>query len=833
MAKTFINAYQSSSKHITHIYAENGEVHKEIVPFKPFLGYLAPKGEKTSWSDMFGRPVKVKVFPSIPAANAWKKENKDILEIYGDVKPVIQFIASEYRKEIPLDKTGMRIFNFDIEVFVEGGGFPKPEEAKHPINAITINEMVSNTYITFAYKEDYTPKSDNVKYIKCENEIDLLIKFLDYWKLQSPEIITGWNIDIFDIPYIINRVKKVISVEALKKFAPDGEIAVKTTTDTMGRVITKYRPKGIIVWDYMDLYKKYTQENREAYSLNHIAKVELGDEKIDYQEEYDTLNDLYLKNFELFIDYNIKDTGIVYDLDYQLDYINVAMSIMHKARCQPEDIFGTVQPWDCVIYNEMLDFKMLCPPNNNHTKVDYVGGWVEQPVPGLYEWLSVSDIVSSYPNNLISFNMSPETIIPDSLLTQELLDIREKYGRIETCVDIDRLKDVGPILRKYNYTFTSNGQFFDRSVEGILPRIFAKFFAQRKEWKKMVGVHKERGEDREAKIADLMQYTLKILLNSGYGAIANVHGRYFDVRIAEAITSNGQVCVRGTTKAVCDAFPIVNNVYNDTDSYFINCARLVEKRFGDKEVSREEKLEFVLKFNDQCITPANDDFFKRMSENMNMMRCTLKMEAECVADVSLFVAKKRYIMNNIWVEGKYYLDKPKRKIRGVEIVRSSTPQIVRDRLKEAVDIIFTTMSNDKLIEFIEKFRDEFNQMPVEKVAFPRSVTMKDYTRQSKGLPIGVNAALSYNDLLKNQGLDGKYLAIADGDKIKFTYIKKPNIVGSHVVGFVNKLPVELRECFEIDYNLQFQKAFLDPITKILESIGWTAEYVSSLEDFFA
>jgi DNA polymerase elongation subunit (family B) len=833
MSRMLINAYQSSSNQITHIFSEDGIVKKEKVNFKPFLGIHASRNEDTSWSDMYGKPVKVKVFNSIMEMHNWKKENKGILEIFGDIDIVDMFVATQYRGDIHLDRTGLKIFNIDIEVFVEsGGGFPKATEAKHPVNAITINDMVPNTYTTFAYV-DYIPKHQNETFIQCDDEIDLIAKFLKFWNKEDPQIITGWYINDFDIPYLVNRINKLHGPEEVKKLSVDRVIKTIKKTDSTGRETINYALQGHIIWDYIELYKKYTQETREAYTLDHISRVELGDNKIEYHEEYDNLNDLYLKNPQLFLEYNIKDTALVYELDYKLDYINVAMSIMHKAKCRPDKIFGTIAPWDCIIYNKLLSRKILCPPNVNHTRADFVGGFVGTPTPGLHLWLEVVDIVSSYPNQIISYNLSPETAIPDSKLPFELMDIKLRFTGIDICADLEKTKEIGETLRKFEVAFTSNGYFFDISKEGIIPNIFAELFALRKAYKKELKEHKAAGRDREAKIADLYQYTIKILLNSGYGALANNFSRYFDIRIGEAITSNGQVACKGMINSIEKKLKIPV-VYADTDSNFICLDSVLKDRFKEKldQTDNQTKVDFLLKYSEKCIEPVMNEFFLGLKENMNMRKLTIGAEPECIADVTLFTAKKRYIMNKLWDEGTFHVEKPKRKIRGVEIVRSSTPKLIREKLKEAVDIIFTTKSNDAMIEFIEAFKIEFQKLPVETIAFPRSVTLGDYVRGGKGLPIGVCAAFSYNDYLRKLQLEQKYVSINDGDKIKFCYIKQPNHVRSHVIGFPNKLPSEMLGTFKLDYDLQFQKAFLAPLDNILKAIGWNSEKINTFDDWF-
>jgi DNA polymerase elongation subunit (family B) len=831
MAKMLVNAYQLNSNQIKHIYTEDGILKKEIINFKPFLGVHSSK-EQTSWTDMHNKPVKVKVFESISEMQSWKKTNKDTLEIFGDIDPVDMFVASEYRGDIELDRRGLVIFNVDIEVFVEeGGGFPRPEEAKAPINAITVNEMVTNVYYSFFHGK-YTPQHENEIVVECTNEKYLILKFLDFWNAKDPQIITGWAINTFDIPYLINRIMKVCNNETVKRLSIDRVIKKHKKTDTTGKETDFYTLQGHIIWDYIELYKKYTQETRESYTLDNVSRVELGDNKLEYHDDYDNLNELYLKNPQLFFEYNIKDTGLVYDLDHKLDYINVAMSIMHKAKCRPDKIFGTIAPWDCIIYNELLSRKILCPPNKNHTRSDFVGGFVGEPIIGLHDWLEVIDIVSSYPNQIRSYNLSPEMAIPDSKLPEELLDIKNRFTGIDICADVELTREIRETLQKYKVSFTSNGYFFNIEREGIIPSIFTKLFQLRKEYKKQLKEHKKAGRDREAKIADLYQYTIKILLNSGYGALANNYSRYFDIRIGEAITSNGQVACKGMINTIEKKLKIPV-VYADTDSNFISLGGVLEQRFKGQDVDNKTKVDFLLKYHDKCIQPVIDEFFEELKLNMNMRELTIFVEPECIADVTLFTAKKRYIMNKLWDEGTFLIEKPKRKIRGIEIVRSSTPKIIREKLTDAVELIFTTKSNDTLIDFIEAFKTTFKALPIETLSFPRSVKLGEYTRQSKSLPIGVNAAFTYNEYLKKLKLDKKYVSVADGDKIKFCYIKQPNRVGSHVIGFLNKLPIEMAGTFEVDYDLMFQKSFLAPLDTIFNAIGWNIERVQTLEDFFS
>lgn len=337
---------------------------------------------------------------------------------------------------------------------------------------------------------------------------------------------------------------------------------------------------------------------------------------------------------------------------------------------------------------------------------------------------------------------------------------------------------------------------------------------------------------REMYQLDLRQYSTKILLNSGFGNLANQHSRYFDIRIAEAITSSGQLSTRGAEKYIKDKLNI-DNKYCDTDSLFLELRSIVIQRFGENVPGREKVLNFLLKYSEKILIPTFDAFFEELAVNMNMKELTIIMEAECIAEVSIMVAKKKYIMNKIWNEGTFYLEKPEQKVKGVEIVRTSTPQYCRTKLKEAVNLIFETKSNDALIDFIAEVKSEFLTLPFIDVAFPRGCNFSDYTLQSKGLPIAVRAALKYNEQLKKDKLGDRYPEIADGDKIKFSYVKVPNVIQSNVVAISSRFPDEWKDKLEIDYEMQFFKSFIAPLDNIFKVIGWHIENIDTLEDFFS
>lgn len=824
--KSYTNVYALKNL-IIHNYVEDGKRKQDRIKFQPFLG-VHSHDPKSIWKDIFGKPAEIRVFDDIYSMREWKKENSNIVEILGDVQPPIQFIAGEYPDKIPVQMKGIKIFNLDIEVLItKTGVFPKPEVAEQPISAITIQDMVENKYYVFGLGE-YKSTQKNIFYAGFSTEDELLKAFINFFQHEKPDFLTGWNIDNFDIPYLVNRINSVLGENETKRLSPEHIIKIHEKNTTWGKQIT-YSFYGITTWDYMDLYKKYQSEPREQDSLDFISNVEIGKGKIDFQNEYENLYELYEKNFQLYIDYNIHDVTLVYELNKKLKFIELALSIMYSARCQPEQIFGTVAPWDSLLYFELLKKHVLCPALKQNYKKDFPGGFVKQPNPGMYDNIIVYDIVSSYPNQIRSFNMSLETVVDDRILPVELKEIKAKFNTVESFLDIDLLEEIGPILKKHNVCFAVNGCFFRTDKQGYISDVYTDMFEERQRLKKELEIAKKNKETDKVIALDLAQHAKKIQLNSGYGMLSNIYCRYFDLRIASAITCCAQLSSRGSAAYIEKKLNLVNE-YSDTDSNFLNVNPIVLQRFAGKTPTKLEVVNFIIKYCKNIIDPKFHEFFQKLYTNLNTHKQTIEMEFECLSETTIFQEKKRYIMKKIVDGNKIIIDNPKLKIRGIEIVKTSTPQWVRDRLKECVNVIFEHKDNDKLIEFIDKVREDFFKLPIEQIAFPRGANFSNYTLESKSLPIQVRAALKFNEVVKKMKLP--YEEIGSGSKIKFCYIKEPNKIGSNVIGFPVKFPNELN-FLEIDYKLQFEKSFLSALTGILDAIGWETEKRNSLTDFFS
>jgi DNA polymerase elongation subunit (family B) len=720
------------------------------------------------------------------------------------------------------------------------GGFPTPEEAAHPITAITYKSSKSNIYYVWGLKEwsmDKCPhKHLNIVYIQCEDEMSLLNKFIIHWKNNTPDVITGWYIRLFDIPYIINRIKYLGGkAEVLSPFA---DIYKKTGTLSRGasfqnKVRDEYVISGVSQMDYIDLFQKlgYSYGPQESYTLDHIANAILGEKKLSY-EEYGNLQDLYNNNHQLYIDYNIKDVELVDKIDDKSGLMNLALTIAYKAGVNFPDVFGTTGIWDQIVYRELRKDNIVIPksrPRYELQQLDpkFAGGYVKEPVPGMYEWPVSFDLNSLYPNIIVQWNMSPETIVKNKMNTSASVE-----SLLNRSIDNDS-----------DYSMVANGTYFRKDITGIMPKIIKNYYDERKLSKnKMLEIEREYQKnptpEREREIIQLnnKQMSIKILLNSLYGAMGNKWYRYFDLRIAEGITLTGQLSIKWAERAINNAMNKIMETVDvdyviaiDTDSVYLNSGPLVAK------MKPKNPIKFL---DDACkghFIPLLEKTYKDLFDYMNAYDPRMVMDREIIADRGIWAAKKRYILNVLNSEGVQYAE-PKLKMMGIEAVKSSTPAIVRDRFKNVFHMIMNKTERETQT-YIENFRKEFKQLNAEEVSFPRGVSdikkwMSPKDLYLKGTPIHVRGSLIYNHLITQNKLENKLDVIRNGNKIKFCYLTFPNPIGENVISFPTYLPKELGLNEYIDYDKQFEKTFLDPLDLILNPIGWSAVAFATLDDFF-
>ena len=807
----------------------NGKKFHDKVEYNPTL-YL-PSQKPTEYKTLDGKYVLPVLQGSMRDANDFIKqyENVDNFNFYGSTNYPYVYINEIYQGRIDYDIKLIRIANIDIEVGSENG-FPQPASALEPITAIAVklNDMI---YV-FGCGQ-YNNYRDDVDYKMCRDEKDLIEKFLQFWREKDPDVITGWNIKGFDIPYLYNRILRLFDDKMAKKLSPIGIINEREYTKNSMYGQEKevdITLGGISTLDYIELYKKFTYAQQESYRLDNIATVELGEKKLDYSE-FGNLHQLYKLDYQKFIEYNIGDVELVDKLEDKMKLIEMAFALAYDAKVNYPDVFTQVRMWDCLTHNYLMERNIVVPQKRTTSKDSaYAGAYVKDPIVGMHEWVVSFDLNSLYPHLMMQYNISPETLVVGKHIQMSVDDFLEGYHEPD-----------------FEHCIAANGHFFRKDVRGFLPEMMERMYADRVLYKKKMLDAQQEYENTKDKelLKDISKYkniqmAKKIQLNSAYGAIGNQYFRFYDIRQAEAITLSGQLSIRWIAERLNEYMNKILKtegkdyvIASDTDSVYLNFGPLVKKICADK--SKEEIVNFLDKACSK-IEDFIDKSYDDLAKMMNAYEQKMEMKREVIADKGIWTAKKRHILN-VWdSEGVRYAE-PKLKIIGIEAVKSSTPLACREKIKEALKVVMSG-SESEFQDFIAKFREEFKTLPFEDVAFPRGVSdlnkyMSSKDIYTKGTPIHVRGAILYNHMLKKNNLLKKYETIKDGEKVKFCYMKIPNPVRENVFSILTVLPKEFDLEQYIDYDLQFEKAYLDPLKSIVQMINWTTEQQSTLESFFA
>jgi DNA polymerase elongation subunit (family B) len=761
-----------------------------------------------------------------------KYQDVDGFSIYGNDRYIYQYISEKYPEdEVKFDISKIKLVTLDIETTAEHG-FPNVESASEEILAITIQDYTSKEIITWGVKP-FINKQKNVTYRYCSTEHQLLNDFINHWMQDVPDVITGWNIQLFDIPYICKRLNRVLGEKLMKRFSPWG-LVTEGEMYIQGRKHITYDVGGVTQLDYLDLYKKFTYKAQESYRLDYIASVELGQKKLDHSE-YDTFKDFYTHGWQKFIEYNIVDVELVDRLEDKMKLIELALTMAYDAKVNYNDVFYQVRMWDNIIYNYLKKRDIVIPQKRQTDKNEkYAGAYVKEPIPGKYDWVVSFDLNSLYPHLIMQYNISPETLL------------EEKHPT----ATVDRIlnEEINFELYKDN-AICANGAMYRKDVRGFLPELMEKMYGDRVVFKKKMLAAKQQYEktptvalEKEIARCNNIQMAKKISLNSAYGAIGNQYFRYYKLANAEAITLSGQVSIRWIEQKMNK---YLNNllktededyvIASDTDSIYLNMGSVVDKFFANCSGDKAKIVELLDMVCRDKLEPYIDECYQNLANYVSAYDQKMQMKRENIADRGIWTAKKRYILN-VWDSEGVRYEEPKLKVMGIESVKSSTPAPCRKMLKDAFKILMTG-SEDEMIKFIDSSRDQFKKLPPEEVSFPRSVSdVVKYKSHSsiynKGTPIHARGALLYNHYIVKNKLDAKYSLIQNGEKIKFCYLKKPNHIHENVISFIQDFPKELNLDKYVDYDLQFEKSFLEPLKAILDAIGWSVEKTVNLELFF-
>ena len=809
---------------------ESGEKVTHRDSFSPTLFVSSKK--TTKYKTLDGKCVKPIKFDSVRDARDFVKKYEDIdeFDVLGYERFLYQYISDKFpQDELKFDMSMMNIISLDIEVQSENG-FPDVESAAEKVLCITVKDFNTKKLITWGVRE-YENKRDDVTFILCDDEQNLLLKFLHYWVQNTPDVITGWNVYLYDIPYLARRIDRVLSEKHKKSLSPWNLIQEKEIY-IQGRKNIAYDLAGVSCLDYLDLYRKFTYTNQESYRLDHIAMIELGEKKLDHSE-FENFSDFYTYNWQKFIDYNIHDVELVDRLEDKMRLIELCLTMAYDARQNYEDVYSQVKTWDNIIFNFLRKRNIVVPQKTSHKKTQaYAGAYVKEPKPGRYDWVVSFDLNSLYPHLIMQYNISPET------LRETRHPSASVEGILNQEIDIDG-----------KYAVCANGAQYRKDIKGFLPKLMSDMYNDRVIYKKkMIQAKKEYEKtptktlEKEIARCNNIQMAKKISLNSAYGAIGNEYFRYFKLANAEAITLSGQVSIRWIEdrmnkylNKILKTNDVDYVIASDTDSIYLNLGPLVETVYKGREVSNEKIVSFLDKVCDMELEKYISSSYQTLADYVGAYDQKMFMKRENIADRGIWTAKKRYILN-VWDSEGVRYEKPKMKIMGLETARSSTPAYYRDKLKKAFKIIIDK-TNDDLISFIDNVKKETKEMDVADISFPRGLNgLGKYKSSSdmyaKGTPIHVRGAILYNYHIKKLKLTHKYPYIQEGEKIKFIYLKKPNPIGENVIAYLQTLPKEFNLQKYIDYNLQFEKSFLEPLKNVVETIGWMVEKKGTLESFF-
>ena len=834
MSQRFYTNVQMVGDHFLVRGYENGRHFATREKFYPTL--FVPSNKETKYKTLEGDYVESIDPGTVRDCREFIKKYDGVqnFKVYGNDRYIYQYISEMYpEEEVKFDTTKIKISTIDIEVKTENG-FPDVESAAEEVLLITVQDYTTKQIRTWG-QGPFNNKQENVIYKSFRTEYELLNDFINWWMIETntPEVVTGWNSELYDMPYLVRRIDRILGEKLMKRLSPWGLVTERETI-VMGRKQISYDVGGITQLDYLNLYKKFTYKAQESYRLDYIASVELGQKKLDHSE-FDTFKDFYTKGWQKFVEYNIIDVELVDRMEDKMKLIELAITMAYDAKVNYNDVFYQVRMWDAIIYNYLKKRNIVIPPKERSDKdAKYAGAYVKEPIPGKYDWVVSFDLNSLYPHLIMQYNISPETlretrhpsVTVDKILNEELTF--ELYKDSAVC---------------------ANGAMYRKDVRGFLPELMEKIYKDRTIYKKKMLIAKQDYEktptkalEKEIARCNNIQMARKIQLNSAYGAIGNQYFRYYKLVNAEAITLSGQVSIRwienkmnGFLNKILQTEKVDYVIASDTDSIYLNMGPLVDKFLSHKSDDKTKVVQLLDKICEDKLEPFIEQSYTELADYVSAYEQKMIMKRENISERGIWTAKKRYILN-VWNSEGVQYSEPKLKMMGIEAVKSSTPAPCRQMIKDGLKLMMSG-TEEEVIDFIDNCRKEFKALPPEQIAFPRSVSdvvkYRSYSDiYSKGTPIHCRGALLFNHYIKEKKLDNKYSLINNGEKIKFIYLKKPNIIQENVISFIQDFPHELGLDKYIDYELQFEKSFLDPLKSILDAVGWNVEKTVNLDLFF-
>ena len=893
-------------------YFEDDQHKSEVIEFGPELYIRTNNAAKADAMSMHDEPLEAVQFSDHREMRSFIESYKDVdgFAVYGTENIMNQFVSKAYPGDIKYDGQKIRgavvdieTFSGDIEVLPDGtiapidGPFPKPEEAAHPINLITLYHTVEKRYYvwgleyfkgefigTYKHNPDHprVGKMD-VVYKGFREEYDMLNDFVSVWNQKGFNFWSGWNIEGFDNPYLTNRIEKVCGEKAKKALSPWNMIQKDSIATSWGEDQEMYHWIGCQMLDYKQLFEKHGFMNPDDKKLDTVARLILGEGKVDYADE-GNLNTLYIRNYQKAVEYNIVDVDLIVLMNAKKRFFELTFILAYLCKSNYQDTLGTVKPWSALTYS-MLYAKGQRPKIKSvyEGDVQFGGGFVREIKAGRVKWIVSCDLNSLYPHLIQQYNLGAETLIEPEDLPAEVRAIANFTldDLVNKRVDLSALK-------KHNICMTANRAFFKRGKKSIFNEKTREIYDSRKKVKKQMLAFEQEEVNLKAKIGDreptaeeqarldeleilistydVHQHSLKILMNSLFGAIGNKWFReYFDIRVAEGITLSGKLSIlwiarkldeylnkvlklgevehkiHHTNRPAETVLEIVSGtnfaIYQDTDSCYLDMSRLVDRFFTEEQQKNEvEKIvNFLDKLFAEKIEPYIDSCYQELADYMNADDQRMFMKREVIATDAIWTAKKRYTMLVADSEGVRYLPDLYHKTVGLDAVKASSPKHCRDWMLEGYKIALQGTENE-LQEFVLAKKKEFMALPIERVATPSGVNgLEKYSDPNnifiKGTPKHVKASLWHNHIIQKNGIKG-LAKIQSGDKIKFVELKTPNPYGCECIAFQGKLPTEFKLDKYVNYETNWEKSFVSLLENLLVAINWSATRQASVMDWF-
>lgn len=832
---------------------ENGKRVERVHTFEPYL-FIESNNHKDAIS-IFKKTLKKLSFENNFERNKFLNSS-EIVRVYQNLSPEQQFLLDTYKDGITTTNP-LKIFFFDIETYSKDRKFSTPEEANDPINLISIYDTISKKIYSWGLKKQYKNESSDVVYKKCSSEEELLEQFLEFWKSDYPDIVTGWNSNGYDIPYIINRIKKLLGDDVASELSPVNRIWLKenASVNLKGQKMDRWIIYGVSHLDYMDVYQTFTLGDRESYSLDYISDYELGERKVFFNTV--SLSDLADEDWKTFVDYNIQDVRLLLKLEDKLKYLKLIQNLSYKGFVSFERAMGKVQMITGAVAHQALQDGMMIPTfNKQNEKREFDGGYVMEPVPGLYENIVSFDANSLYPSTILTLNISPETKIGKvTRIDSEGYHLILTNGKTVTLSE-DKFKI---LLEKENLSFSKAKVLYTQKFKGIIPKFIDNLYSQRVAAKnEMIRYQKLQASEKEKSVKDSYEERIidnktlsevyKVVLNSCYGVFSQIYSPLFDLDHAESITLTGQETVKRGAHILHEK-AIAENIecefgdickYQDTDSIYIEVTKILDHyhcKLHENNIITENAHKIINEYGKYLDTEIEK--WARTELNSADPRFVFKREKIC--DVVVFQKKKFYILHILDSEG---VPTNKFQYKGIEVAKSIMSKDVKDLIKKNIETSILLRDRAKAKEIFYQTYEEFCKMNHDQISFRKKVNKYDKGEAGfvdgvfeKGTPMHTKAAVNYNKLLEILGIENRYLKIGNGNKFKLFYCLR-NPYNYDAIGFFESYPKEFEDVIVPDYKKMFEKLVAPVISRVYASIGWPileAEKQTAVDllDFFS